>query len=83
MYSDRNPYLSLMRVYRRYIEDCLIIWGGEENQLKKCVDYMDDNPHNLKFTSEIDDKEIVFLDLIIFIDGEKLKSKTRFKNVPM
>lgn len=42
------------------------------------MDYINQNPLNLKLTSEINKNNICFLDLNIFIDGGRLKTKTHF-----
>lgn len=41
--------------------------------------YINCNSYNLKFTSEVNNKNICSLDLNIFLDENKLKTKTYFK----
>lgn len=43
------------------------------------MDFINPNPYHLKFTSEINEKSICFLDLEVSIEGGTIKTKTYFK----
>lgn len=70
---------ATLKLYRRYIDDCLIFWSGTKEQFHQFMNYMNENSFNLKFTSEIDEKSIVFLDLNIFLHEGRINNKTHLK----
>lgn len=43
------------------------------------MDFINQNPYNLKFTLEMNNKIICFLDLDVFIESRTIKTKTFFK----
>lgn len=71
-------------IWKRYIDDIFMIWIGSKSQLTKFISELNEFHHNIKFTHEISDTSVVFLDLEIF-KGPKfqtdniLSTKTHFK----
>ena len=71
-------------VWRRYIDDILCIWTGTREQLTCFLDNLNRFHNHIKFTHEISDTEVTFLDLQIykgseFLNSHILSTKTHFK----
>uniref|UniRef100_A0A8C5LSF6 Reverse transcriptase domain-containing protein n=1 Tax=Leptobrachium leishanense TaxID=445787 RepID=A0A8C5LSF6_9ANUR len=67
-------------LWRRFIDDVIIIWRGDEISLRNFVESLNTNEYNLKFTSNINKQTIDFLDLTIYIKNGKIETKTFFKD---
>lgn len=65
----------------RYIDDLLFIWDGSETEFLLFTDYLNTNSSGLNFTGELNSKTINYLDLILFTEGDKVLTKTYFKQV--
>ena len=52
--------------YRRYIDDILILWPHSENDLNTFILSLNNFHPSIKFTSEISNDKITFLDVDIF-----------------
>lgn len=52
-------------LYRRYIDDILIIWGGTEEELEQCLRDLNNHHDTIKFTHTISKKQVEFLDMCI------------------
>ncbi len=50
-------------MWKRYIDDILVIWPGNQNSLKDFVSYLNNAHSTIKFTFESSDTTIDFLDL--------------------
>ncbi|CAH2329928.1 Hypothetical predicted protein, partial [Pelobates cultripes] len=74
-----NPFDANLVFWRRYIDDILFIWKGSESNLLDFINYINSNQVNLIFSPVFSQNEINFLDLTIFIEDEKIKTKTFFK----
>lgn len=49
LYSDQNPYSSRhLLLYRRYIDDCFITWNDTRELFANFMDFINQNPYNLK-----------------------------------
>ncbi|CAN2391269.1 hypothetical protein PRIEUP_LOCUS1308, partial [Pristimantis euphronides] len=66
-------------LYKRYIDDLLLIWRGSHDSLKSLVFELNQNNWGLEFTSTIHESNIVFLDLDISICNNTIITKTFFK----
>ena len=64
------------KLYLRYIDDIFMTWTGSFDSFKNFIDKLNSCHSSIKFDYEISDKEIAFLDTIVYIteDG-KLKTK--------
>lgn len=49
LFSMDNPFTSQIICYGRYIEDLLMVWGGDTSDLHHFVEYLNDNKLNLHF----------------------------------
>ncbi|XP_077339255.1 uncharacterized protein LOC143983433 [Lithobates pipiens] len=58
-------YTRHIAMWRRYIDDVLIIWEGSETALLEFESCINTNKYNLKFTMTYDTQSITFLDVII------------------
>ncbi|KAM5129386.1 vomeronasal type-2 receptor 26-like [Mantella aurantiaca] len=76
IFFNRPQALAL---YRRYIDDIMIIWTGSLPDLESFLREMNTNNYGIKFTSTYSATEIHFLDLVIFVDGGKPCTKSFFK----
>ena len=56
---------SVMQNWKRYLDDCLILWSESEENLEKFKDMINNIYHDIQFTSESSNKEIPFLDTLI------------------
>lgn len=71
IFSDVNPCASHIRWYGRYIDDLLLMWEGSRDDAEKFVDFINENPFNLRFTHVFDVSVTNFLDLTLTGDMEK------------
>ncbi|XP_063819095.1 oocyte zinc finger protein XlCOF7.1-like [Pseudophryne corroboree] len=73
---------SSIRFYRRYIDDLLFIWHGDDLSIDKFILHLNTNDVNLKFTHKSNRSVIDYLDLEL--EGSscgKISTKTFFKEV--
>ncbi|XP_073481353.1 uncharacterized protein [Aquarana catesbeiana] len=76
IYGRCWPHLLL---YKRYIDDILIIWKGSREQLEEFIQFISGNKYGVKFTATVHQQKINFLDLEIYKNGNKLGTRTHFK----
>uniref|UniRef100_A0A8C5PB27 Reverse transcriptase domain-containing protein n=1 Tax=Leptobrachium leishanense TaxID=445787 RepID=A0A8C5PB27_9ANUR len=75
---DWGPNLVL---YRRYIDDVLIIWQGERQELESFISHLNNNELGIKLDSNISPTQVNFLDLTIYVEDSEIKTRTFFKAV--
>ena len=78
IYNDSPDSLI---VYKRFIDDCIVLWKGDDTSLKQFFEKLNKNGKNIKLTYTISDKIIQFLDLEISLEYQKISTKTFFKPV--
>lgn len=78
VYTDTPAELN---VYKRFIDDVVIVWNGDRNTLEMFLNKLNDNDKNISLVWKIDEKEIDFLNLNISLEGQKIVTITHFKNV--
>ena len=72
--------LSKTLLYLRYIDDLFFIWKGTEEELKRFSQEINQVHRTIKFDYTYSNKEINFLDLIIYKNKKgKLQSKVSTK----
>lgn len=69
-YVHAQPMLQL-----RLIDDIFGIWSGSENELLAWVKYLNDSHRSIKFTLDFSKTEIPFLDTLVYIEQNKVKTK--------
>ena len=52
----------------RYIDDIFMIWDDDIQGLEKFIDHINTCHHSIKFTHEISEKSVSFLDVKVTID---------------
>lgn len=69
VFTDTNgEYTDHILFWGRYIDDVLILWDGDVHLFSQFVSTLNNNQIGMKFTSEVQMREIAFLDLTISID---------------
>lgn len=76
VFSINRPNLKL---YRRYIDDNVIIWNGTEETLQQFFDEINQNIYGITFSGQWNRHNIDYLDLQIYKENGKLKTRTYFK----
>ena len=73
---------GLHRLYLRYIDDIFIIWTGTKERFKEFVKELNLRHPSIKFDYNISNKEVSFLDTIVYIDkNNKLRTKLYPENL--
>ncbi|XP_075460474.1 uncharacterized protein LOC142497064 isoform X2 [Ascaphus truei] len=70
IYHSNNTYRSNIVFFKRYIDDLIMIWDGDESSLKSFVNTLNTNDLNIRFTYEHNINCISFLDLLLYIDHD-------------
>ena len=65
--------------FGRYRGDCLLLWDGTDEKLQELYNFINTQNPDLKFTMEIGNQSICFLDLRILIVGNKLTTTVHSK----
>lgn len=70
--SDDGAAIHLRHIllWRRFIDDVLLVWTGSALELSEFLTYISNNIFNLKFTIQSDTKSIAFLDLRLFLNSD-------------
>ena len=59
---------GLHRLYLRYIDDIFIIWTDTKERFKEFIKELNLRHPSIKFDYTISNKEVSFLDIIVYID---------------
>jgi len=59
-------YPTKPSIWKRYIDDVFCIWPGNQDDLKKFIDYLNESHPTIKFTFESSTNTVDFLDLTIY-----------------
>lgn len=76
MYSVRR---SNLKMYRRYIDNRVIIWKGTEKELQEFFDEVNHNIYGISFTGSWSRHNVDYLDLQVYKENGKLCTKTFFR----
>lgn len=76
VYNQNIPQIIL---YRRYIDDLIILWDGTAETFQEFLRNLNINRYGLTFTGKWDTERIDYLDLEIYKSGPFLHTKTFFK----
>ncbi|XP_053577129.1 ectonucleotide pyrophosphatase/phosphodiesterase family member 7 [Bombina bombina] len=68
-------------MYRRFIDDLLLIWRGSIEEGTKFVESLNDNDVGLSFTSTASKTNIEYLDLTLSSEGSKVVTKLHRKQI--
>ena len=72
--------LNFMQDWKRYLDDCLIIWSESEEDLEKFKDIINNVHCDIQFTSESSNKEIPFSDILIKKEGPIIENDIYYKS---
>ena len=67
-------------LWKRFIDDIFLIWPHGKESLNKFIKHLNGVHSTIKFTSDISDKEIAFLDLTIYISYPHLYTRIYTKS---
>ena len=76
---DINPFLSKIKLWKRYIDDILVIWQGTEHEALAFAGWLNDQDRFLNFTHTITKQKLTFLDLDILPSDTGLKTINHVK----
>ena len=60
--------------WKRYIDDVFSLWNVSKNEIQTFIELANNYHATIKFTAEISDIEITFLDTCVY-KGERLKKR--------
>ncbi|KAJ1103765.1 hypothetical protein NDU88_001186 [Pleurodeles waltl] len=59
----------------RYIDDCFMLWTGDETSLQEFCNYLNANEVNIEFTCKYSATHLEFLDVELYVEGDKIESR--------
>uniref|UniRef100_A0A8C5M1L9 Reverse transcriptase domain-containing protein n=1 Tax=Leptobrachium leishanense TaxID=445787 RepID=A0A8C5M1L9_9ANUR len=74
VFSDQNPFRHKILLWKRYIDDIFLIWGGTPEDFLDLTNYLNRNSLNLRFTYEIHQNSLNFLDVTIVRNEERVST---------
>lgn len=69
-----------LKLYRRYIDDIVIVWRGTEEELQVFFDKINCNTYGISFSGSWNKQSINYLDLQIYKNNGYLSTRTFFKS---
>ncbi|CAJ0964871.1 unnamed protein product, partial [Ranitomeya imitator] len=66
---SKPVFYDKIRLYKRFIDDLIIIWKGTEEEAAQFIKELNNNTWGITFTSQINKEKMVFLDLEISHSG--------------
>uniref|UniRef100_A0A8C5M7U7 Reverse transcriptase domain-containing protein n=1 Tax=Leptobrachium leishanense TaxID=445787 RepID=A0A8C5M7U7_9ANUR len=79
--KDQHEWDKNILIYKRYIDDIIFIWKGSEEDLVCFLEFLNQNDWGIRLDSHFSQSDISFLDLEIYIEDLRIKTRTHFKNV--
>ncbi|XP_043911577.1 ATP-binding cassette sub-family C member 2 [Protopterus annectens] len=76
--GKHNIYQVEMDIWRRYLDDCWLVWRADLAYLHEFVDYLNSNVWGLEFSLTSDQNTINFLDVTIFRNQDHTLSSKVF-----
>ena len=64
------------RVWKRYIDDVFSLWDYNRNEVERFIEEANSFHPTIKFTAEISENEITFLDTVVFKGERFIKEST-------
>ena len=74
VFKEMKSKYKELKYYGRYRDDCFALWEGNSEKLHQFFDFINSLDNDLKFTMEIGNKELCFLDVKISIIDRKLET---------
>ena len=72
--STKEDCLYIHNNWKRYLDDCFIIWNKNKTELDQFISQINNLHHSIQFTSEINSNSIPFLDIKIIKKGENIET---------
>lgn len=76
---DEQTTGSIKSNWKRYLDDCFIIWNDSDANLEAFVNMMNDLDPDIKFTMDKSSQSIPFLDILITKHEEHLSTDIKYK----
>ncbi|KAJ1153242.1 hypothetical protein NDU88_006003 [Pleurodeles waltl] len=76
---EDNPYRDQIKLWKRYIDDVLLIWTGSKEEAQAFAIWLNGANPFLTFTMNIGGKKLPFLDLLIFEQDGGLATEVYYK----
>ncbi|KAJ1108612.1 hypothetical protein NDU88_005988 [Pleurodeles waltl] len=77
--NDDNPYRDQIKLWKRYIDDVLLIWTGSKEEALAFATWLNSANPFLTFTMNIGDNKLLFLDLLIYEHDGGLSTEVYYK----
>ncbi|KAJ1126769.1 hypothetical protein NDU88_005175 [Pleurodeles waltl] len=77
--NDDNPYRDQIKLWKRYIDDVLLIWTGSKEEAIAYATWLNGANPFLTFTMNIGDNRLPFLDLLIYEHDGGLSTEVYYK----
>ncbi|OCT95432.1 hypothetical protein XELAEV_18013121mg [Xenopus laevis] len=74
LFGGKLVGVSFIKLYKRYVDDLLLVWRGSESQFSSFVESLNHNDCNLRFTFSFDHANIDFLDLKLMSKSSEIVS---------
>lgn len=74
VFNAMESSFTEMRYFGRYRDDCFTIWVGERERLDDFLTFLNSQSDQLKFTMEMGDQQLCFLDVKVSIVNNKLET---------
>lgn len=77
--DDNLTSLNDVISWHRFIEDVLLIWGRNREELMEFMEALDQNKFNMKFTVDCNQSSVTFLDVQIFINTDNTLGSSLYR----
>ncbi|KAJ1143227.1 hypothetical protein NDU88_009538 [Pleurodeles waltl] len=77
--TEENPYFNHIRLWKRYIDDIMIIWRGTREEATIFITWLNTLNPFLRFTATMGDPAVSFLDLLITERNGSLVTEVFYK----
>ncbi|CAC5379815.1 Toll-like receptor 4 [Mytilus coruscus] len=72
-------YKFLMENWKRYLDDCFILWNHSLDMLIEFKDLLNETNENIQFTMECNSNQLPFLDILIIKNGTNIETDIFYK----
>ncbi|CAC5419811.1 unnamed protein product [Mytilus coruscus] len=72
-------YKFLMENWKKYIDDCFILWNHTLDMLMELKDLLNEINENIQFTMEYNSNKLPFLDILIIKNGTNIETDIFYK----
>ncbi|KAJ1137394.1 hypothetical protein NDU88_003801 [Pleurodeles waltl] len=77
--NNNNPYRDKIKLWKRYIDDVLLIWTGNKEEALAFAAWLNGANPFLTFTMNMGDNKLLFLDLLIYEHDGGLATEVYYK----